>query len=88
LAYVSSDFGISVDLKNEAVVDFWIELLAKEQRWEMTYYVSRHDPNEDGSHTETDFPVRNIASAMELPSAILAAINELRRASENDTLFK
>jgi hypothetical protein len=87
-AYVSSDFGVSVELKNGATVDFWIDLKAKGELWELTYYVARHDLDEDGNHTEADFPSRNIASGLELPPAILAAVNELRRTSENDALFR
>jgi len=87
-AYVSSDFGVSVELKNGAVVDFWIELERKDPVWEMTDYVSRHDPDEDGSHTEADFPVKKIASAHELSAGILGAIEELRRKSVDDILFR
>jgi len=88
LAYTSSDFGISAELKNGAVVDFWIELERKGALWEMTFYIARHDPDEDGSHTEVDFPVEKITSAVKLPPAILAAINELRRRSADDMLFR
>ena len=54
----------------------------------MTHYIARHDPDEDGNHTEAEFPARNIVSGLELPPAILAAVNELRRTSESDTLFR
>lgn len=87
-AYVSSDFGVSVELKNGATVDFWIELTSKGELWEMTHYVARHDPEEEGNHIEAGFPTRTIVSGVELPPAILAAVVELRRTSENDTFFR
>ena len=88
LAYVRSDFGISADLRNEAVVDFWIELELKDSQWEMRYSISRHDPDEDGSHNEKNFPEQTIGSAMRLPAAILAAIEDLRRGSADENLFR
>ncbi len=86
--YPSSDFGISIELHNGAVVDFWIELNARDAWWELTYSVQRHNPDEDGSHSEADFPPRKVESATELPRFIVAAIQELRQKSSDDTLFR
>lgn len=87
-AYPSSSFGISTELRSGAVVDFWVELETKDSFWEMTYSVQRHDPNEDGSHSEADFPPERIESAADLPGAILAAVQTLRERSADDKLFK
>lgn len=88
LAYIRSGFGISADLRNEAVVDFWIELEQADSQWELSYYIQRHDPDEEGSHTERDFPSQRIGSAMQLPAAIVTAIDDLRRGSSDDKLFR
>lgn len=88
LAYLCSDFGISADLRNGAVVDFWIDLEQVDSEWQMRYSVQRHDPEEEGSHSEHDFPVQNIDSAMNLPAAVLSAIEDLRRASAEEKLFR
>jgi hypothetical protein len=88
LAYSCSDFGVSAELRNEVVVDFWIELDQKDSQWELSYYISRHDPDEDGSHSERDFAAQKIGSATKLGAAILEAIDDLRHASLDDALFR
>ena len=84
----SPDFGLSADLRNGAVVDFWLELISEDTGWELTYYVARHDPHEDGSHTEVKFPSESILSVLDMPSALIAAIKALERASANDALYR
>jgi hypothetical protein len=84
----STDFGLSAELRNGAVVDFWIELSCEDDRWELKYSVLRHDPDEDGCHPEVEFPPQSIRSISEMPSRLIAAIKALERASENDALYR
>ena len=84
----SPDFGLSADLHNGAVVDFWLELTFDSTSWQLAYSVQRHDPDEDGSHTEKSFPVQAIDSALEMPSILIAAIKELARASTDGHLYR
>lgn len=87
-AVPSPDFGLSADLRNGAVVDFWLELTSEDIGWELTYYVARHDPDEDGSHTVVEFPRESIVSVLDMPSALTAAIKALERASADDALYR
>jgi hypothetical protein len=84
----SPDFGLSADLHNGAVVDFWLELTIEGTCWQLEYSVQRHDPDEDGSHAEKTFPAQSILSAQELPAALINAIRDLERASADDTLYR
>ena len=84
----SPDFGLSADLHNGAVVDFWLELQWDGTSWELEYFVARHDPDEDGSHDEILFPTKSIRSVLELPSALVTAIKALEDASATETLFR
>jgi hypothetical protein len=84
----SSDFGLSAELHNGAVVDFWIELASESTGWELEYYVARHDPDEDGSHREVEFPAKTINSVLEMPSILTAAIEALENASAIESLFR
>jgi hypothetical protein len=84
----SPDFGLSADLHNGAVIDFWLELKFDRTCWQLEYSVQRHDPDEDGSHAEKSFPPQSIRSAPELPAALINAIRELERASADDTLYR
>jgi hypothetical protein len=84
----SPDFGLSADLHNGAVIDFWLELTFDRTSWQLEYSVQRHDPDEDGSHTEKSFPAQAILSAHELPAILVDAIRELGRASADDTLYR
>lgn len=86
--YLSSDFGVSAELHNGAVIDFWIELSFEKTSWQVSYSVLRHDPDEDGSHSERKFPVEMVHSAPDLPKNLLVAIERLRQASETDDLFR
>jgi hypothetical protein len=88
LAYQSSDFGISVDLRSGAGLDFWIELEARGDLWEVTFSIQKRDRDEDGTHNEADFPLQKIQSAVDMPGAILAASEALRQRSTDDTLFR
>ncbi|WP_206293026.1 hypothetical protein [Humisphaera borealis] len=84
----SPDFGLSADLHNGAVVDFWLELTFERECWQLEYSVQRHDPDEDGSHAEKSFPPQSVRSAQDLPMTLINAIRELERASGDDTLYR
>jgi hypothetical protein len=84
----SPDFGLSVDLHNGAVIDFWIELRSEDTSWQLEYSVQRHDPDEDGSHTEVEFPRQSIHSVLDMPATLIAAIKALESASANDALYR
>jgi hypothetical protein len=84
----SPDFGLSADLHNGAVIDFWLELTLERTCWQLECSVQRHDPDEDGSHTENSFPPQSIRSARDVPSTLVDAIKELARASADDTLYR
>ena len=88
LLYPDSDFGVSADLHNGAGLDFWIELETSGATWAMIYSVQRRDPNEDGTHCEAHFPPQKIELAMDLPRAVLAAVQVLRQRGADDTLFR
>src|SRR4051794_31751227 len=77
-ATLSPDFGLSADLHNGAVVDFWLQLTSEGTLWELQYYVARHDPDEDGSHREVEFPSKPIHSVLEMPSVLITAIEALK----------
>ena len=85
---LSTDFGLSAVLRNGAVVDFWMELEWEKAFWQLVYSIQRHDPDEDGCHTEVAFPSRSINSVLEMPSILIAAIRELEEASVNDSLYR
>ncbi len=84
----SPDFGLSAELHNGAIVDFWLELTSEGTSWELEYYVARHDPDEDGSHREVEFPSRTITSVLEMPFVLTAAIQELEKAIAIPSLFR
>ena len=88
--FASTDLGVSAELHNRAVVDFWIDfdLRSGDTAWEMHYSVERHDPDEEGSHTELDFPREIIRSMSDLPKTLLAAIERLQKASATDTFYR
>jgi hypothetical protein len=88
--FSSTDLGVSAELHNGAVVDFWIDfdLRPEDTAWEIHYSVERHDPDEDGSHTELDFPKETIRSMSDLPKTLLAAIERLQKASSTDALYR
>lgn len=81
-------FGVSAELHNGAIVDFWVDLSSNKTNWQMEYSVMRHDPDEDGSHPERDFPAETIESASDLPDRLQAAIESLVNASESPELFR
>lgn len=85
---LSTNFGLSADLHNGAVIDFWVELRSEDTSWQLEYSVRRHDPDEDGSHTEVEFPPQSIHSALDMPSTLIAAIRALESASANDALYR
>src|SRR4051812_40905022 len=87
-ATTSPDFGLSADLHNGAVIDFWLELRFEHTWWQLEYSVQRHDTDEDGSHAEKSFPAQSIRSAQELPATLINAIRELERASADNTLYR
>jgi hypothetical protein len=84
----STDFGVSAELHNGAVIDFWIDLFFETTTWQMEFSVLRHNPDEDGSHCEQDFPAESIASVSDLPNRLLAAIEKLAKASDMEQLFR
>jgi hypothetical protein len=86
--YPAGDFGVSADLKNGAVVDLWLELSLADDGWELHPTVQRHDPDEDGSHTERDFGVRSVGTAMALPAELARALRELRGSISEDWIFR
>ena len=86
--YLSCDFGVSAELRNTAVVDFWVELSSTDTGWDVIPSVSRHDPDEDGSHTERELGNRTVPSAKALPAALLKALRDLRGSIGDDTLFR
>jgi hypothetical protein len=86
-ASLSPDFGVSAELHNGAVVDFWTELRSTDSSWQVEYSVLRHDPDEDGSHTVVSFPTETVQSARELPKILLAAVESLRAASGDERLY-
>jgi hypothetical protein len=83
----SPDFGLSADLRNGAVIDFWLWLSFERSFWQLEYAVYRHDPGEDGSHPVTVFPRQDIHSVQDMPSILIEAIKDLERASADDALF-
>lgn len=85
---VVPDFGVSAELHNGAVVDFWISLWGEDNGWQMEYSVSRHNPDEDGSHTELDFPPETIHSVSDMPNVLLVAIDRLQKEIATDALFR
>ena len=87
-AYMSYYFGISADLRNGAIVEFWIEVHATDALWETTYYVVRRDPEEDGSHFEAEFTPQTVRTALDLPAAVLSAVQALREKGADDALFR
>jgi hypothetical protein len=84
----SPDFGLSADLHNGAVIDFWLELTLERTCWHLEYSVQRHDPTEDGSHAEKSFPPLSIRSSLDLPATLIGAIRELERASTDNRLYR
>ena len=86
--YMSFEFGVSAELRNGAVVDFWIEVSATDTGWDVHPEVMRHDPDEDGSHPEFDLGNRSVTSAKDLPGTLLQALRELREAIGVDTRFR
>jgi hypothetical protein len=85
---LSQDFGVSAALHNGAVVDFWITLSNQDTSWLMEYSVRRHDPDEDGCHTEKAFSSQTIESVGDMQRMLLAAIEEMRQASVNEALYR
>ena len=86
--YPWSDFGVSAELHNGAIVDFWISLWDESGCWQIDYSVLRGDPDEDGSHKELEFPIRSVLLAMDLSPTLLVVIVELREAIANDVFFR
>ena len=82
------DLGVSLDLKNGARLDFWIETESTNDDWVVSPSIQRADPDEDGTHAEVDFPVQQVSSADQLPSILLTAIRDLRKASSQETLYR
>lgn len=87
-ATLSPDFGLSADLHGGAVIDFWLELTFERACWQLEYSVQRHDSDEDGSHAEKSFSPQSIRSALDLPTALINAIQDLKQASTDDTVFR
>ena len=86
--YLSCDLGVSAELKHGTVVDFWVEVSATGAGWIISPSVERHEPDEDGSHTEVDLRERSVSSAAALPTVLVDVLRELREAVGNDTLFR
>jgi hypothetical protein len=86
--FASTDLGVSAVLLNGAVVDFWIDLSFEETAWRIEYSVQRSDPDEDGSHTELDFPPETIRSVSDMPTTLLVAIGRLQKASATDAFYR
>jgi hypothetical protein len=84
----SPDFGLSAELHNGAVVDFWLELTSESDSWELRCYIARHDPDEDGSHMEMEFPCVSIKTVLEMSSTLLTAIEALEKASTTEDLYR
>jgi hypothetical protein len=87
-AYSCTDFGVSAELRNGAGVDFWITLELLENAWLVSYSVERRNPDEDGTHTEVEFPEREVQTAADLPLVLAQIVRELREASSKDSLFR
>ena len=86
-ASLSPDFGVSAELHNGAVVDFWTELGSTDSSWQVNYSVLRHDPDEDGSHIVVSFPTETVQSVRQLPRILITAVESLRAASSDERLY-
>lgn len=82
------DLGVSLELKNGARVDFWIETESPNEDWIVASSVLRGEPDEDGTHTEIEFPVQRVSSADQLSCVLLAVIRNLRKVSLQDAIFR
>ena len=87
-ATLSPGFGLSAELHSGAVIDFWLELTFECDCWVLEYSVQRHNPDEDVSHAEKSFPPQSIRSALDLPTALINAIQDLKQASADDSIFR
>src|SRR5690348_12365300 len=64
-----ADFGVSAELIDGGMIDWWIEFWWDSQGWKIEHAVYQHDPDEDGSHPVITFPEQE---AMTLDGALHA----------------
>jgi len=87
-ASLSGDFGISAQLHSGIVVDFWIELDCTEASWPIDYSVLRKDLEDDDARDVITFPSQVVESVLDLPKVLVVAVENLRAASSDESLYK
>src|SRR5262245_26939726 len=53
---ISADIGVSAELIDGSMIDWWIEFWLDSKKWRIEHAVYKHDPDEDGCHPVITFP--------------------------------
>lgn len=81
---LGSDFGVSAELVDGSVIDWWLELWWNAKRWRVECAIFRHDPDEDGCHAIVDLPVHEVAEIDGALATVSGAIDDLFSAEPPD----
>lgn len=82
------DFGVSVNLRNGAMVDWWLELYWHEQGWIIEHNVHKSDADEDGSHVAVAFAPWEGKTFEALIAQLGTAVRELVATVNDAGLFE
>ena len=74
---VGASLGVSAELSDGSVVDWSLDVSCDAQGWLVERAVYRHDPDEDGSHTEIEFPEWEGVTLEEMVAYLPGAVAEL-----------
>ena len=74
---IGGEFGVSAQMADGAVVDWWLEVWRGERTWHVDYNVHQSDAGEDGSHVAVAFAGRQAATTGALLISLAEAVEDL-----------
>jgi hypothetical protein len=74
---LGSDFGVSAELGDGSVIDWWLELWWNSKCWRVECTIFRHDPDEDGCHPIVGFPLHEVTGVDGALATVSRAIDDL-----------
>jgi len=83
-----SDFGVSANLQDGSVIDWWLEIEWDGDVWAIEANVHKSDPDEDGSHKVIEFAPAQTGSLDEAIAFISAAVENLIATGNRPELFQ
>ena len=84
---VGANLGVSAELSDGSTIDWSLEVSCDAQGWLVERAIYRHDPDEDGSHIEVEFPEWQGITLEEMAAYLPSAVAELCDSIERPDLL-